>query len=123
MIITLNGMITAALQKRSGVSQTGNAWAVQSFIITDAQDEKLCFDVFGDEHIAKFSIGQNVSINCAINCREWNGKYFTSLRYVAPQTEAQPQQVQQVQQSCQAPKPTTQTQTVHVNNNNDPLPF
>ena len=94
MLTKIKGNITAIGQKRSGVSQSGNAWTVQEFVITDERNDIACFEVFGEENIAKFTLGQMIEVSCSINCREWNGKYFTTLRYYAPREEqvaAQPQ--------------------------------
>lgn len=113
MIVKISGTITSALQKRSGVSQTGNSWAVQEFVMTTNENETICFEAFGEENIAKFGIGVKCSLNCAINCREWNGKYFTSLRYIPnantqptnqPTTQAAPQPTQSPQYSFAQPQ-------------------
>ena len=115
MIVKIQGTITSALQKRSGVSQMGNAWAIQEFVVTDAQNNSLCFEVFGEENIQKFSINQQVNVDCILNSREYNGRYYTSLRYLAPKVDANQQSVQQ---PVQQPVQPMQTQP-----NNDALPF
>ena len=106
MIVNVQGTITKALQKRSGVSQTGNAWAVQEFVVIDADNNIVCFEAFGEENIQRFALQQPININCVLNCREYNGKYYTSLRYLPPKTqEQQPTQqvVQPFQQQVQQP--------------------
>lgn len=100
MIVNVQGTITTALPKRSGVSQTGNAWAVQEFVVTDANNNIICFEAFGEENIQRFALQQPININCVLNCREYNGKYYTSLRYLPPRTQEQ-QPVQQVAQPFQ----------------------
>lgn len=102
MLTKIKGNITAMGQKRSGVSQAGNAWTVQEFVITDERNDIACFEVFGEENIAKFTLGQAIEVSCSINCREWNGKYFTTLRYYAPKEE----QVAPQSQVAAAPTPT-----------------
>jgi hypothetical protein len=108
MIVNVQGTITTALPKRSGVSQTGNAWAVQEFVVTDANNNIVCFEAFGEENIQRFALQRPININCVLNCREYNGKYYTSLRYLSPRTQEQqptqqvaPQFHQQVQQPVQ----------------------
>lgn len=110
MLTKIKGTITAMGQKRSGVSQQGNAWSVQEFVITDERNDIACFEVFGEENIAKFNIGQAVDISCSINCREWNGKYFTTLRYYAPREEQVATQPQVVATPIPTPTPTPQVQ-------------
>lgn len=100
MIVNVQGTITTALPKRSGVSQTGNAWAVQEFVVADANNNIVCFEAFGEENIQRFALQQPININCVLNSREYNGKYYTSLRYLPPKAQEQ-QPVQQVAQSFQ----------------------
>lgn len=103
MLVNLQGTITAVGQKRSGVSaSTGNAWATQEFVITDASNQMLHFEVFGEEHISKFCLQQPINITCSLSSREYNGRYYHSLRYVAPQ--AQQNAPQQMQQPTTAPQ-------------------
>ena len=103
MLVNLQGTITAVGQKRSGVSaSTGNPWAAQEFVITDASNQMLHFEVFGEEHISKFCVQQPINITCSLSSREYNGRYYHSLRYVAPQ--AQQNAPQPMQQPAPAPQ-------------------
>lgn len=108
MLVNVQGTITALGQKRSGVSaSTGNAWAVQEFVIVDANNKTLHFEVFGEEHINKFSINQPINITCSIDSREYNGRYYhNTLRYVVPQAQQNaPQQAPQpMQPQMQTPQ-------------------
>jgi hypothetical protein len=102
MLVNLQGTITAVGQKRSGVSaSTGNAWATQEFVVTDANNQNVCFEVFGEENICKFSAQQQINITCSLSSREYNGRYYTSLRYVVPQTQQNASQP--IQQPSQSP--------------------
>jgi hypothetical protein len=110
MLTKIKGNITAMGQKRSGVSQAGNAWTVQEFVITDERNDIACFEVFGEENIAKFTLGQAIEVSCSINCREWNGKYFTTLRYYAPKEEQVAPQSQVAATPTPTPTPSPQVQ-------------
>lgn len=127
MIVKIQGTITSALQKRSGVSQMGNAWAIQEFVVTDAQNNSLCFEVFGEENIQKFAINQQVNVDCILNSREYNGRYYTSLRYLAPKVDANQQSVQQPVQHPVQPMQQTVVQPyqqpMQTQASNDALPF
>lgn len=123
MIVKIQGTITSALQKRSGVSQMGNAWAIQEFVVTDAQNNSLCFEVFGEENIQKFSINQQVNVDCILNSREYNGRYYTSLRYLAPKLDANQQSVQQPVQPMQQTVVQPYQQPMQTQASNDALPF
>lgn len=108
MLVNVQGTITAVGQKRSGVSaSTGNPWVAQEFVISDVNNQMLHFEVFGEENISKFCGQQPINITCSLSSREYNGRYYHSLRYVAPQ--AQQNAPQPMQQSApvpqQAPQP------------------
>lgn len=103
MLVNVQGTITSVGQKRSGVSaSTGNAWAAQEFVVTDASNQMLHFEVFGEEHISKFCLQQPINITCSLSSREYNGRYYHSLRYVAPQVQ------QNASQPIQQPAPAPQ---------------
>lgn len=78
------GKIIAVLPERGGVSRTGNEWKSQEYVIEnhDQYPRKMCFDVFGADKIAQFNIqvGQELTISFDIDAREWNGRWFNSLR-------------------------------------------
>lgn len=79
----LQGKIIAALPERSGVSQRGE-WKVQEFVLEthDSFPKKMVFDVFGADRLARFNIqvGQEVQVAFDIDAREWNGRWFNSIR-------------------------------------------
>ncbi|MFA6830828.1 MAG: DUF3127 domain-containing protein [Bacteroidaceae bacterium] len=79
------GKIIAILNKREGVAKsTGNAWCVQEFVIEnhDQYPKKMCFEVFGEDKLSQFSIqmGEELKISFDIDCRQWNDRWFNSLR-------------------------------------------
>lgn len=100
------GKIIAALAERGGTSRNGNEWKSQEFVIEnhDQYPRKMCFDVFGADKIVQFNIqvGQELTVSFDIDAREWNGRWFNSLRAwkvvpaeapqgsYAPSTEAVP---------------------------------
>lgn len=80
----LQGKIIAALPERSGVSARGE-WKVQEFVLetTDSQyPRKMVFDVFGAERLQRFNIqvGQDVLVAFDIDAREYNGRWYNSIR-------------------------------------------
>ena len=118
MNITINGKITNALPPRRGTSKAGNEWVSQDFVIEIDNEEKICFNVFGEDKIKEsgLRVGAIASVTCKVESKEWNGKWFTSVSCVncivqgtsqqqpmqSPQQRAQqtpPQQWQQPQQS------------------------
>lgn len=112
MIVKVKGTISAVGQKKSGVSQSGNQWASQDFVVKDERDNIVCMNVFGEEHIKKFAVGQNIEVDAILSAREWNGRYFNSLSYYAPKEEYTSST--QVQQTT-----VTQQTQAQPNNNSD----
>ena len=80
----VTGKIIAALDPRGGVSKTGNDWKCQEYVIEthDQYPKKVCFEVFGDDKIKEFNIqpGMEMTVSFDIDAREWNGRWFNSVR-------------------------------------------
>ena len=124
MIINVTGKIVSCLEKRSGVSKnTGKEWVSQDYVIEDAEGKILCFNVFGEDNISRYNlmVGTSASITCDLESREWNGKYFTSLRCTQCFTE---QNNQVSNQSTQQQAATKKTDNAPQSNSDiDSLPF
>ena len=81
----IKGKIIAVMEKRSGQSQSGKAWATQEYVIETINEQypKRCvFNVFGEENIQKFAleVGKVVTIHFDINAREYNGRWYNDVR-------------------------------------------
>lgn len=80
----LQGKVIAVLPERGGISQRGTEWKVQEYVIEthDQYQRKLAFEVFGADRIQRFNIqiGQEVLVAFDIDAREWNGRWFNSVR-------------------------------------------
>lgn len=93
----IKGKIIAVMEKRSGVSQSGKAWATQEYVIETINEQypKRCvFNVFGEENIQKFAmeVGKVVTVHFDINAREYNGRWYNDVRAwrVDPEQAAAP---------------------------------
>lgn len=79
----LHGKIIQALEPRTGESARG-PWKVQSFVLEthDAYPRKLVFEVFGEDRLNRFNIevGQEVMVSFDIDAREYNGRWFNTVR-------------------------------------------
>lgn len=57
---------------------------MQEYVIEthDQYPRKMCFDVFGADKIAQFNIqaGEELTVSFDIDAREWNGRWFNSIR-------------------------------------------
>lgn len=123
MNITINGKITNALPPRRGTSKAGNEWVSQDFVIEIENEEKICFNVFGEDKIKEsgLRVGAIASVTCKVESKEWNGKWFTSVScvncIVQGATQPAPQQPKTLPQSAPFGSATSNPPSV------DSLPF
>ena len=123
MNITINGKITNALPPRRGTSKAGNEWVSQDFVIEIENEEKICFNVFGEEKIKEsgLRVGAVASVTCKVESKEWNGKWFTSVScvncIVQGATQPAPQQPKPM------PQPTPFGSATSSSTSIDTLPF
>lgn len=80
----IKGRIIATLPPRGGVSQKGTQWQVQEYVIEETEaryPKKVAFEVFG-ENIQKFNIqnGQEYTVSFDIDARQWQDRWFNSIR-------------------------------------------
>ena len=73
---------------QKGVSKaTGKEWQNLTFICknTEQYNNTFAFEIFGAEKIENFlkytKVGYFIDVDFNIDCREYNGKYFTKLSY------------------------------------------
>ncbi|MCM1108773.1 MAG: DUF3127 domain-containing protein [Clostridium sp.] len=81
----ITGKIIAVLPERGGVSaRTGSEWKAQEYVLETQEQypRKMCFDVFGADKIAQFAIqiGMQVTVSFDIDAREYNGRWYNSIR-------------------------------------------
>ena len=91
----ITGKIIAALEKKSGVAKaSGNAWVAQEFVLETqgTYPKRVCFEVFGEERIKEFDIKvmDTLTVSFDIDAREYNGRWFNSLRAWKVEREALP---------------------------------
>lgn len=85
MIATINGKIVLVSAPKHGVSSRGNAWVSQDYVIEDEKGEKLAFNVFGQDKINEYnlSVGAKASVTVNVESREWQGKWFATVKCVS----------------------------------------
>ena len=79
----IKGKIIHVLPLQEGVSKAGNAWKKQEYVLEtyDQYPRKVCFDLFGDKADQyRAAIGDDVVLSFDIESREYNGRWFTSIR-------------------------------------------
>lgn len=79
----ITGKIIVALPEQNGVSKAGNSWKKKEYVLEtqDTYPKKVHFDLFGDKADKyPLSVGQTVRLSFDIESREYNGRWFTSIR-------------------------------------------
>ena len=122
----LQGKIIVALPERSGVSARGE-WKSQSFVLEthDAYPKKVVFDVFGADRLARFNIqvGQEVMVSFDIDARQWNDRWFNSIRAWKVELPMQEPMAEIPQQAIPEPFPPAQPEAAATGESTDDLPF
>lgn len=90
----LEGKIIFALEPKTGTSSRGD-WKVQEFVLEtlDGQfSRKMVFSVFGEDRLQRFNIqvGQDVKVSFDIDAREYNGRWYNSIRAFDVRPASQP---------------------------------
>ena len=79
----ISGKIIAVLPLATGEGKNGNTWRSQDYVLetADQYPKKVCFNFFGDK-IEQFplSIDDQVTVSFDLESREYNGRWFTSVR-------------------------------------------
>jgi len=78
------GKIIQVLPIQEGVGRNGNPWKVQPYVLEtlDQYPRKVHFVVFGEDRIRMnpCAIDQLVTVSFDIESREFNGRWYTSIR-------------------------------------------
>ena len=78
------GKIIQVLPLQEGTSKTGNPWKVQSYVLETQEQypRKVCFEIFGEDRIKNnpCNIDDIVTVSFDIESREFNGRWYTSIR-------------------------------------------
>ena len=78
------GKIIQVLPMQEGVGRNGNPWKVQPYVLEtlDQYPRKVHFEVFGEDRIKQNTcdVDQLVTVSFDIESREFNGRWYTSIR-------------------------------------------
>ena len=77
------GKIIQKFEPQTGTSKAGNPWTKQEYVLETVENfpKKVHFDFFGDRaNQYQLEVGDTVTLYFDIESREWNGKWFTSIR-------------------------------------------
>ena len=79
----ITGKIIAKLDLQSGTSKAGNQWKKQEYVLEtqDAYPRKVHFDFFGERADQyNLNIGDVIKLSFDIESREYQGRWYTSIR-------------------------------------------
>ena len=88
----IKGKIIVALPEQSGVSKTGNAWKKREYVLEtmETYPRKVHFDFFGERADQyPLSVGDVITLSFDIESREYNGRWYTSIRGWKAETAGQ----------------------------------
>lgn len=79
------GKIIQVLPMQEGVSKaSGNPWKMQSYVLETQEQysRKVCFEIFGEDRIKNnpCQVDDIVTVSFDIESREFNGRWYTSIR-------------------------------------------
>jgi len=106
--------VTAVIKEIGAIETVGaKGFQKRNLILSEESgdyENLVCIEFSGDklERPDSHQVGQMVKVSGFVNCNEWNGKFFTSLRGSFIQNVGE--QPQQPQQFGQAPQSQTYTQ-------------
>lgn len=79
----ITGRIILALPEISGTSKAGNPWKKREYVLEtqETYPRKVHFDFFGERADQyPLNVGDTVRLSFDIESREYNGRWFTSIR-------------------------------------------
>ena len=126
-------MISAVMPVQKGISQNGNSYMKQEFVIdyfwwsNQTTASKMYLNIFGEEKVknADLKVGDEVKVRYHIEAREYNGRWYNDVRcdYVerlTPKPEV-PTTVDKPGASHQQPEQAAEG--AETKDGNDDLPF
>ena len=125
--IYIQGHITTILPENRGMGQKGE-WVSQDFVLKteDNYPKNICFTIFGADKIkeANIRIGDVVSIGVNLESREFNGRWYTSIKAWSVKRKFEAQAAKQAP-PAPTPQPSQPTQNYSSINQSaaDALPF
>lgn len=79
----IKGKIILALPEVTGTSKAGNPWKKKEYVLETQESfpRKVHFDFFGEKADQyNLTVGEVITLSFDIESREYNGKWFTSIR-------------------------------------------
>lgn len=95
----IKGKIIVALPEMTGVSKAGNSWKKREYVLEtqETYPKKVHFDFFGERADQyPLAVGDDITLSFDIESREYNGRWFTSIRGWRAEKNGETQTMQNV---------------------------
>lgn len=108
----LEGKVIKCIGTKDGTSQAGKDWKLASYLIDTTTNEQypkqVAVEVFGEDRINELSLipDEQVKLNVEVESREFNGKWYTSVRAWGRAENEKPTQQAEPAQKTQQVQPT-----------------
>ena len=79
----VQGKIIHDLKEQAGVSKAGNSWKKHEYVLETQESfpKQIHFDFFGERADQyPLNVGDEIKLSFDIESREYNGKWYTSIR-------------------------------------------
>ena len=79
----VEGKVIQFLGERTGTSKAGNPWKVREYVLETKENypRKIAFDFFGDRADQfPLNVGDEIRLSFDIESREYQGRWYTSIR-------------------------------------------
>lgn len=79
----VEGKVIQFIGERSGTSKAGNPWKVKEYVLETNENypRKIAFDFFGDRADQfPLNVGDEIRLSFDIESREYQGRWYTSIR-------------------------------------------
>lgn len=91
MKLTFKGEVIHFEVEREGVGKYGKAWCIYSILVQPDEGSKLAVKMFDNQLAEPIQVGQQIYIECDVESREWNGKYYTNANVTSYEVLSDPE--------------------------------
>jgi hypothetical protein len=91
MKLTFKGEVMRFEVEREGVGKYGKAWCIYSILVQPDEGSKLAVKMFDNQLAEPIQVGQQIYIECDVESREWNGKYYTNANVTSYEVLSDPE--------------------------------
>lgn len=123
----VEGKIIQFIGERSGMSKAGNPWKTKEYVLETKENypKRIAFDFFGDRADQfPLNVGDEIRLSFDIESREYQGRWYTSIRGWKSEPLAAAAPVQPVQPTYGAPTmPPPPVIEPMASNSGEDLPF